>query len=112
MKAGSRGSSDSRERFGLRRMLVSAQVAMSFVLIVGALLFVRTVRNLATVDAGFRHDGILIADFDTRGVRVPPERQPEFQRQLRNRLAEIPGVEAVADAAIEPASGSVWNDRV
>ncbi|HEV3139463.1 MAG TPA: ABC transporter permease, partial [Vicinamibacterales bacterium] len=112
MKAGSRGSSATRERFGLRRVLVAAQVALSFVLIVGAMLFVRTVRNLATIDAGFRHDDILIADFDTRGARVPPARQPDFERELRNRLAAIPGVDAVSDAAIEPASGSVWNDRV
>src|SRR5207248_2570160 len=112
MKAGARGSSDTRERFGLRRVLVSAQVALSFVLIVGALLFVRTVRNLATLDPGFRQDDVLIADFDTRAARVPPRRQADFERELRNRLAAIPGVEAVSDAAIEPASGSVWNDRV
>ena len=112
MKAGSRGSSDSRERFGLRRVLVAAQVAMSFVLIVGALLFVRTVRNLATLDPGFRHAGIVIADFDVRAAKVPPGRQPEFVRGLRARIAAIPGVDSVADAFIEPASGSVWNDRV
>ena len=53
MKAGSRGSTDSRERFGLRRVLVVAQVALSLVLVVGALLFVRSFRNLATLDAGF-----------------------------------------------------------
>jgi len=112
MKSGSRGSSDSRERFGLRRVLVAAQVALSFVLIVAALLFVGTVRNLSNMDPGFRRDGILIADFDTRSAKVPVERQPEFQRQLRNRIAAIPGVESVADAVIAPASGSVWNDRV
>src|SRR5579872_3995234 len=42
MKAGGRGSTDSRERFGLRRLLVIAQVALSLVLVVGALLFVRS----------------------------------------------------------------------
>ena len=112
MKAGARGSSDSRERFGLRRTLVCAQVALSFVLIVGALLFVGTVRNLSTVDPGFRYDDVLIADFDTRAAKVPPDRQPEFQRQIRNRIAAIPGVEGIAGALIEPASGSAWNDRV
>lgn len=111
MKAG-RGLIDPRERFGLRRILVVVQVALSLVLIVGALLFIRTVRNLATVDPGFRRSGVLIADFDTRAARVPPARQPQFQRDLRARIAAIPGVEAVADAAIEPASGRVWNDRV
>ncbi len=46
MKAGSRGTTDSRERFGIRRVLVVAQVALSLVLVVGALLFVRSLRNL------------------------------------------------------------------
>jgi predicted permease len=112
MKAGARGTSDSRERFGLRRALVCAQVALSFVLIVGAMLFVGTVRNLSTLDPGFRYDAVLVADFDTRAARVAPDHQPEFQRQLRDRVTAIPGVEGVADALIEPASGSVWNDRV
>ena len=111
MKAG-RGLTDPRERFGLRRVLVSVQVALSLVLIVGALLFIRTVQNLATVDPGFRQSDVLIAEFDTRAARVPPVRQPQFERELRARIAVIPGVETVADAAIEPLSGRVWNDRV
>ena len=85
MKAGGRGTTDTRERFGLRRVLVVVQVALSLVLIVGALLFVRTVRNLATVDTGFRTEGILVADFDTRAARIPPARQVAFERELRER---------------------------
>src|SRR5262249_54563897 len=66
MKAGSRGTTDSRERFGLRRGLVVMQVALSLVLVVGALLFVRSLRNLVTLDAGFRQDGVLVASIDLR----------------------------------------------
>jgi putative ABC transport system permease protein len=112
LKISGRGMIDGGERFGLRRALVAGQMALSLVLIVGALLFVRTVRNLARVDPGFRTDGVLIAEFDTRAARVPPLRQPQFQRDLRARVAAIPGVRAAADAAIEPLSGSVWNDHV
>ena len=112
MKAGSRGSTDTRERFGLRRVLVVAQVALSLVLVVGALLFVRTVRNLATVDTGFRTDGVLVADFDTRAARIPPARQVAFERELRERVAAVPGVVSAVDVAIEPMGGPGWNDRM
>jgi putative ABC transport system permease protein len=111
VKAG-RGLTDSRGRFGLRRLLVVVQVALSLVLLVGGLLFVRTVRNLATVDPGFRTTDVLIADFDARAVQIPPARQPQFERDLRDRIAAIPGVDSVADGTIEPLVGSIWNDRV
>jgi putative ABC transport system permease protein len=75
-------------------------------------LFTRTLQNLAAVDPGFRHEDVLVADFDTRPARVPPERQAAFARGLRERIAAITGVAATATAAIEPASGSIWNDRV
>ena len=75
MKAGSRGSTDTRERFGLRRALVVVQVALSLVLVVGALLFVRSLRNLMTVDAGFRQDGLLVVNLDLRKAGVPAERR-------------------------------------
>ena len=110
MKAGGRGMTNAR--FGLRRTLVAAQVALSLVLIVGALLFVRTLRNLATLDPGFRQEGVLVANFDVRNARVPPARQVAFDRELRERLAGLPGIETAASVYIVPTSGSAWNDRV
>ncbi len=107
-----RGMTDGRERFAVRRVLVAAQVMLSLVLVVTSLLFVRTARNLATVDPGLRTDGILVADFDVHAANVPIDLQPRFERDLRERLAAIPGVSAVVDAAIEPLVGNVWNDDV
>ena len=87
MKAGSRGSTDTRERFGMRRALVVAQVALSLVLVVGALLFVRSLRNLMTLDAGFRQDGILVANLDLRRAGVPEERRTALFADLTAKLA-------------------------
>ncbi len=112
MKGASRGLSDSRERFGLRRALVVAQVALSLVLVVGALLFVRTLRNLATLDAGFQRDGILIADTDARALRLPGARGPALERDLLAAVSAIPGVDSAASAFIVPTSGAGWNDRI
>src|SRR6202021_752837 len=71
MPARGRGLTANRERFGLRRILVVTQVALSLVLLVGALLFVGSLRNLLTVDAGFRQNGILVANFDLSRLHIP-----------------------------------------
>jgi len=112
MKAGSRGSSDTRERFGLRRVLVVFQVALSLVLVVGALLFVRSLRNLMTVDAGFRQDGLLVVNLDLRKAGIPVERRTAAHDDITGRLSALPGVTSGAEAFIVPVSGSGWNEKV
>ena len=96
MKAGSRGSTDTRDRFGLRRVLVVVQVALSLVLVVGALLFVGSFRNLMTMDTGFRRDHVLAASVDLRRTGIPVERLRVADAELLDRLR---GVAAVDDAA-------------
>ncbi len=112
MRAAGRGVTDGGERFGLRRALVVAQVALSLVLVVGALLFVRSLRNLLTVDAGFQQNGVLIVRADLRGMDAVEERYPAIDRELLDRLRAIPGVDSAAMSRIVPLSGGGWNDRV
>jgi putative ABC transport system permease protein len=112
MKAGSRGSTDGRERFSLRRALVVAQVALSLVLVVGAVLFVRSLRNLVTLDAGFQQTGILVVNMDLRRAGVPEDRRPAAFAEITSRLAAIPGVSSAAQVFIMPVSGSGWNNRI
>src|SRR4051812_3941086 len=112
MKAGSRGSTDTRERFGMRRALVVGQVALSLVLVVGALLFVRSLRNLMTLDAGFDQDGIVIASLDFRNAGVPQARRTALYDEITRRIAALPGVTSAAQAFIVPVSGSGWNNRI
>ncbi len=112
MKAGSRGVTTSRERFGLRRALVVSQVALSLVLLVGALLFTRSFRNLLTVDLGFQRTGILITDIDLTELNLSTERRAAFRRDLLEGLRSIPGVDSAAEAAIVPTEGSSVNRSV
>ena len=112
MKAAGRGLTADRARFGTGRVLVATQVALSLVLIVGALLFVRTLRNLTTLDPGFRAEGLLATQIDMQPSRPDPERRADLHRQILERVAALPGVDAAAEATIVPVSGSGWNERV
>jgi predicted permease len=112
MKAGSRGSTDTRERFGLRRVLVVTQVALSLVLVVGALLFVRSFRNLATLDAGFAQHNLLITSLDFRRTGFSEERLRAAYVQLLDRLRHEPGVADAAQVRNVPVSGSFSNRNV
>lgn len=112
LRAAGRGLTDSRERFGLRRALVVAQLALSLVLLVSAGLFVRTFWNLATLDPGFRTSGILVARIDFHRAEVPPAEQGAYQQRLVDRLAGLPGVDEAASTTIVPLSGSGSNNTV
>ena len=112
MKGAGRGLTANRERFGLRRVLVISQVALSLVLLVGALLFSRSLRNLLTVNLGFERTGILITDIDLTELNLPTERRAAFRNDLLERLRSIPGVDSAAEAAIVPTEGSSVNHTV
>ncbi|MGA2599276.1 MAG: ABC transporter permease, partial [Bryobacteraceae bacterium] len=112
MKASTRGLTAARERFGLRRILVVSQVALSLVLLTGALLFVQSLRNLLTLDAGFRGEGLLIAGLDASRLNYTPTRRAVLYRELLDRIRATPGVESAAEANVIPISGNYWNDDV
>jgi predicted permease len=112
MRASGRGLTAHRERFGLRRVLVVTQVALSLVLLVGALLFVGSLRNLMSVDAGFKQDGILVARLGYRSMKIPTERRVEYRRQILEKIRTIPGVTSAAHAMIVPLSGYGWQQPV
>jgi predicted permease len=87
-------------------------VAFSLVLVVGALLFSRSLGKLLSVDPGFRQTGILETDVDFSKLKIAvPLRQP-YKISLIERLRAIPGVQAVASASVVPISGYGWNDNI
>jgi putative ABC transport system permease protein len=112
LKADGRGSMDGRERFSVRRALVVVQVALSLVLVVGALLFARSLRNLTTMDPGFRQDGVLTATLDYRKANVPEPNRAELTRRIVERLRAVPGVRGVSQTFLTPVDGNFWNERV
>jgi predicted permease len=112
LKAAGRGMTSGRERFGLRRVLVVSQVALSLVLLVGSLLFVRTLRNLVTLDPGFRQDGIIVAAIDITRLNIAADQRQSFKRDLLERIRALPGMDSAADVGIVPISGNGWNENL
>jgi predicted permease len=98
--------SGSGRRWELGRLLVVLQVALSLVLLVGAGLFARSLRNLKTVDMGYHTDQIVTMAIDPaqNGYKITPLRN--FYSQLSERLAALPGVKTTTFARNVPMSGS------
>ncbi len=91
LKESARNSS-SGARSPLSKALVTAQVALSLVLLIGAGLFARTLHNLQTLEVGFNRENLLTFGLDPARNRYPSAQiAPLFQRLLE-RLEAIPGV--------------------
>ena len=113
MKTGGRGLSAGRDRLALQRSMVVMQIAVSLVLLVAALMFVRSFRNLITFDPGIHQDGIAIAffGFPSRG-KLPAEQLSNFQRELVADIQSIPGVRNAAMTSNVPLLGSSWSHGI
>ena len=105
-----RGSS-SRE--GVRRIIVVAEVAVSLVLICGAVLMFKSLLKLQRVDTGVRIDNVLTMSADLPlGTYPDPERATRFIEQVAERLQAIPGVERAAVSTDVPLLGVRQGDAV
>ena len=96
----------------LRNAVVVAEVALSFVLLVGSGLMLRSFIAVARTDVGFDPNGVLT--FQLQNPRLQgqgPAAAREFVAQLRARLLAIPGVTAVASANSLPLDGNDPNIR-
>jgi putative ABC transport system permease protein len=111
MRASGRGLTGGREKFSMRRILVVAQVAMSMVLLAGALLFVRSLQKLLSVDPGFRPEGIVSVSVDLRAAHYPKERIHEVRKQMLERLRSRTGAIAAGEVDMTPVSGSGWDQN-
>jgi predicted permease len=96
----------------LRKGLVAAQVALSFLLLFGAGLFVRSLQNLKTTDAGLAIDNLvafqvapILSGYDTpRGV--------QFYNGLLERLRADPSIESAGVASMALLAGNEWDSSI
>jgi predicted permease len=84
------GASASRSRLALNKLLVVTQVALSLFLLIGAGLFVRSLRNLRNLDTGFDHENIVQFSIDAGGGYDLAQRA-NLYKQMLSRLEALPG---------------------
>lgn len=109
IRTGGRGMTGNRRRAWFQNSLVVSQVAISLVLLIAAVLFVRSFRNLMTVDPGFREKGIVVAWLDFS--HLPPLPEGPAALYLRNVMAQLRALPQVASAGASthiPLDGSSW----
>jgi predicted permease len=96
LNAGGRSGTASRGRNRLRSVLVSSEVALAFVAMVGAGLFARGFQTTMHIDPGFDPDHVLLSQFylNTNGYTLAQRK--EFCRRLAERMQSAPGVTDVA----------------
>jgi predicted permease len=112
LRGGGRALSHSKERHRARNTLVILQTALAVVLLIGAGLMIRTFQALRHVHPGFT----VPAQLQTFRIEIAegqvkePERVFRMQQEIRRKIAEIPGITAVAYANSVPTDGNNSTD--
>ncbi len=110
MKAQSRGVAEGRGR--LARALVVSQVALSLLLVTGAILLLGSWRRLVNTDLGFQRDNVLLVRAYIQSLELPSENRNAFFHQVLDRVRSVPGVRAASFSDITPVGRTRWNDAL
>ena len=104
----SRGTTMAVSR--LSKGLLVLQLAVSFLLLMGAGLFIRTLHNLQRVDVGFNQENLLVFRLEPEDSGYKDERLLQLYQQLFSRLDHLPNVRAVTFERIPVIANSNWFD--
>jgi putative ABC transport system permease protein len=107
LKEGGRGSTSGRTGT-LRSAFVVAEVSLALVLLVGAGLMIRSFARLQSVNTGFQAANVLTMRAQLPGKKYPePHQIVDFFKQAQERIALIPGVQAVGAISYLPLTGGL-----
>jgi predicted permease len=112
LTTGLKGRRQSGAVSRLSKGLVIAQVAMSLLLLIGAGLFIRTLRNLQQINLGFNQESLLLFTLQPEQGGYKDERLLQFYQQLFARLDTQPGVRSATFGRIPLIAHYAWNDNV
>ena len=105
LKLGGRGGSIGWGRNSLRSLLVVSEIALSVVALVGAGLFIRSMRDAQKMDPGFESKNLFMLAFDLGALHYDEGRGQQFLRSAVERANATPGVKAAAIASNFPLGG-------
>jgi len=94
-------------RFAVGNLLVVTQVALAVVVLAGAGLLVRTLRNLRSIDVGFETRNLVIFGIDPTLAGYKDAQIDSFYRDLQERLSETPGVRSASYSMVPLLSGAL-----
>jgi len=95
-----------------QKWLVVLQISLSAVLLVGAGLVTKNLRNLQDQNFGFQTQGRLVVNVDPSLAGYKPEKLSGLYRQLRDHLPQIPGVLSASYSLYSPMSGNNWSEGI
>jgi predicted permease len=105
-------NSSGVSRSWLSKGMVITQVTLSFILLIGAGLAVRTLHNLQSVDAGFNQENLLLFSVEPSQLNYKGERLANLYRQLFTSLDAVPGTRGVTASMESLLRGSSSNERI
>jgi putative ABC transport system permease protein len=112
LKQGGRGGTEGAPSQRLRGLLVTCEMALAVVAVIGAGLFLKTFQQVRAVRPGFDPDSVVIGQFNLAAASFDRNQADAFCRRLREKMEQQPGVTAVSYADYVPLSvgeGS-WED--
>jgi predicted permease len=96
----------------LRKGLVVAQVTVSILLLIGAGLFIRSLRNLRLLDLGLKTENLIAFNVAPTLSGYTPVRTKQFDARLAERVTALPGVSSMAFAQMGLLEGSEWDSSM
>jgi putative ABC transport system permease protein len=106
LNEGSRGSTAGPAHHRLRGLLISMEIALAMLLLVGSGLLLRSFSRMQEVSLGFQADHLFVADLPlSESAYAKPEQRYGFFDRLVERARELPGVRSAAASTFLPVSG-------
>jgi len=96
----------------LRKALVVAQVTVSVLLLIGAGLFIRSLRNLRLLDLGLKTTNLIAFNVSPTLNGYTPVKTKQFDKQLLDRVTTLPGVSSMAFAQMGLLEGNEWDSSM